>query len=349
MKPFKNGPITKSGSESKLIVLYVEDEEENRRVAKLRLENDYELLLASSSREACNLIRAKTKDIGAILMDIELQGSELDGIMLTRLVRGTLVLDDMPSYAQNFPVLEIPIIFVTAYGNRYKEEDLKEFGADGLIHKPVDFVQLTMALTQIRLEYNKKILSKPSQLKGAVEVENNEEISKRKTTLRSQTPENILKSDKRERQTILYVGEEGKDWILTKARLGINYQIEFAGTARETCQVLTRRGEEFQAVIIDELFVDQELDLRGITRLIGESPRGLGLPPWAYGVPKLGIPVFVLGNDKDRYKWRDSDAAGMLNKPIEKSEFEDLLNRAKIRKEFLTRKKSSLNPWKKQE
>ncbi len=157
MKPFKKKSAVEQ-AKPKRIVMYIEDEEDNRRVAHLRLKKDYELLLASSSREACAVLKDRSDEIEAIMMDIELQGSELDGIMLTKLIRGTLKGPALPEYAQDFPVLDTPIVFVTAYGDRYSEEELKEAGGNQLIKKPVDFVQLTMALTQIRLERSKRRL-----------------------------------------------------------------------------------------------------------------------------------------------------------------------------------------------
>lgn len=133
-------------------ILYVEDEDQNWLVAELRLKRNYDLIRASNDREACAAILEHRDKLTAILMDIQLRGSALDGIKLTRLLRGRLDPADLPAYAQAVPPLQVPVIFVTAYSARYSEADLIAAGGNKLITKPVDFVQLTSALTQLRLQ-----------------------------------------------------------------------------------------------------------------------------------------------------------------------------------------------------
>jgi CheY-like chemotaxis protein len=130
----------------------VEDEDENWRVAELRLRRNYELMRAANDREACAMIIEYQDRLSAILMDIQLHGSALDGIQLTKLVRGKLNTSDLPPYAQAVPTLSVPIVFVTAYNARYTESELIAAGGNRLIAKPVDFVQLTSALTHLRLQ-----------------------------------------------------------------------------------------------------------------------------------------------------------------------------------------------------
>jgi serine/threonine protein kinase len=134
------------------LVLYVEDEPENRDVAELRLKRSYELLLASTDEEACAILRERGADLAAILMDIQLKGSQLDGIELVRLVRGTLADNKKPAFAKSVPVLDVPILFVTAYGSRYAEPELLAAGAQKLVTKPVNFAELTLALVDLHLK-----------------------------------------------------------------------------------------------------------------------------------------------------------------------------------------------------
>jgi diguanylate cyclase (GGDEF)-like protein len=131
------------------LVLYVEDEAENRDVTELRLRDRFELLWATSDREACSMIQRYHDRLYAILMDIQLKGSQLDGIQLTKLLRGE-PLSGVPQHAQGLPVLDVPIIFVTAYGTRYTEEQLLAVGGTAVVTKPVDFVDLTLALANAR-------------------------------------------------------------------------------------------------------------------------------------------------------------------------------------------------------
>jgi CheY-like chemotaxis protein len=81
-------------------------------------------------------------------MDIQLQGSKLNGIQLTRLIRGLATDFVIPGYAQNISVLDIPILFVTAYGSRYSEAELRDAGGSGSFHKPVDFIKIMGSLTR---------------------------------------------------------------------------------------------------------------------------------------------------------------------------------------------------------
>src|SRR5688572_33120334 len=70
------------------LVLYVEDNDDNWHVAKLRLSDGYELVRAVDAREACRVLRARGAELSAVLMDIELRGSDLNGLELTELLRG---------------------------------------------------------------------------------------------------------------------------------------------------------------------------------------------------------------------------------------------------------------------
>ena len=55
-------------------------------------------------------------------------------------------------------VLKIPILFVTAVGNRYVEKDLLDTGGDLLVPKPVDFTKLKLALANVHIRDAMKAL-----------------------------------------------------------------------------------------------------------------------------------------------------------------------------------------------
>jgi CheY-like chemotaxis protein len=133
-------------------LLYVEDDDSNYRVAELRLSTGYELLRAVDAEQACRILRERGPSLSAILMDIELRGSDLNGVELTKLIRGKNIERGLPSYAQSVPVLpNAPIIFVTAHGAKHSDAQLLLAGADKVIPKPVDFAALNLALTQLHL------------------------------------------------------------------------------------------------------------------------------------------------------------------------------------------------------
>jgi CheY-like chemotaxis protein len=125
-------------------LLYVEDEDENWTVAELRLRGRFHMVRAATDAEACEAVRKHGPTLHAVLMDIQLKGSQLDGIKLCRLFRGSLEDADLPPYARGCPTITAPIIFVTAYGRRYTEAELKGFGGHMLIVKPVDFTRIPL-------------------------------------------------------------------------------------------------------------------------------------------------------------------------------------------------------------
>lgn len=131
-------------------ILYVEDDDRNWELAELLLKRSFDMVWARSDRAACEAILNGREQLDAVLMDIQLQGSILDGIKLTRLLRGRLPAAEMPLFARAVPAITIPIVFVTAHSGLYKEADLIAAGGDKLIPKPVDFVQLTSTLLELR-------------------------------------------------------------------------------------------------------------------------------------------------------------------------------------------------------
>jgi signal transduction histidine kinase/FixJ family two-component response regulator len=131
-------------------ILYVEDDDDNFRVAQLRLRDRYELVRATGAAQACRML-AQDTNWSTILMDIELCGSELDGVELTKLLRGRLRGQPVPSFARNLGPVDVPVIFVTAHGAKYSEATLLLAGAEKVISKPVDFGALNIALTQLHL------------------------------------------------------------------------------------------------------------------------------------------------------------------------------------------------------
>ena len=125
--------------------------EENWEVIRLQLQKRFRLLWAPNDVEACNLVKLHGKEIAAVLMDIQLQGSQLDGIKLTQLFRGKLDAATLPPYARDCPLLTVPILFITAYGTRYPERELVAAGANKVLVKPVDFLKVNLAMAEFNL------------------------------------------------------------------------------------------------------------------------------------------------------------------------------------------------------
>ena len=133
-------------------VLYVEDDPGNRQVAKLRLDKKYDIVFATNDREACEAFVRYGSELSVILMDIELKGSVLNGIDLTRLVRGRLPPERRPSFAESVGLIDVPILFLSACGATHSRDELLKAGGDELIDKPVDFVALHTTITRVYLQ-----------------------------------------------------------------------------------------------------------------------------------------------------------------------------------------------------
>jgi CheY-like chemotaxis protein len=140
-----------AGTEKKSKILYVEDEVENWNVTQLRLGERYEMERAASDSEAVDRLRTNRDAYSAILMDIQLKGSQLDGVQLTQLLRGKLDPGLVPAWARDLLPVNTPIIFVTAYGAKYGEGTLQKAGGDMVIEKPVNFNKLTLAIANVSI------------------------------------------------------------------------------------------------------------------------------------------------------------------------------------------------------
>jgi CheY-like chemotaxis protein len=116
----------------------------------LRLGKSYELLRAANSRDACRVVQVHRAELYAVLMDIQLVGSDLDGIELAKALRGRPG-PSAPEYAQSLTI-DVPIIFVTAHGAVLAPAIIAAAGADSVLFKPVDFMRLMRALTECHLE-----------------------------------------------------------------------------------------------------------------------------------------------------------------------------------------------------
>ena len=134
-----------SGS-PKQSVLYVEDEDVNWEVTEFSLRSRFSLTRAKSAAQAFEILKNKNFDL--ILMDIQLMGSDLNGIEITQILRG-LYEGVAPDYTRGVSAGEARIIFVTAYSARYGKQELLEAGGDDLMTKPVDFTRLSLVMSRM--------------------------------------------------------------------------------------------------------------------------------------------------------------------------------------------------------
>jgi CheY-like chemotaxis protein len=159
-KPFKQPPTREAEATNKkgYTVLYVEDEDVNWELTESALNGKYTLMRARDSREAFEWLGRRQFDL--ILMDIQLSGSDLDGIEITRILKQKSVTG--PGYTRNITAVTTPIVFVTAYSARYSREDLLATGAVEVAAKPVSFASLAFILTRVLLARSMDVQQKTS-------------------------------------------------------------------------------------------------------------------------------------------------------------------------------------------
>jgi CheY-like chemotaxis protein len=135
-------------------ILYVEDDDDNWELAFLALREWFQLYRAKDSYSAIDLLRKTRYDI--VLMDIELSGSQYNGIEITKKIKQEILIPGTGDFEKN---RETPIVFVTAYGARYNRTELLEAGASEVVEKPVDFGRLSRVVTKLTLKETYRALS----------------------------------------------------------------------------------------------------------------------------------------------------------------------------------------------
>ena len=134
------------------LALYVDVDDAGYEATTDRLRRAYKLLRAQKDRDACELIREHHRDLVAVLLDVDMPGSVLDGILLTRILRGRVPSAAVPPFARNLPSLDVPIVLVTERAQGYSDDEMVRYGGDRLMRKPVDIHKLTLTITEWHLQ-----------------------------------------------------------------------------------------------------------------------------------------------------------------------------------------------------
>ena len=113
-------------------VLYIEDNDDNVYMLKMRLEllGDFEVLTAEDGEKGCEMAAAERPDI--ILMDLEMP--VVDGWEATRRLKG------------NPQTREIPIVALSAHALAGEREKALAAGCDEFDTKPIEFDRLVATL-----------------------------------------------------------------------------------------------------------------------------------------------------------------------------------------------------------
>jgi len=116
-------------------VLYVEDNDDNVFMLKMRLEllGDFEVLTAEDGEKGCEMAAAERPDI--ILMDLEMPN--VDGWEATRRLKG------------NPQTCDIPVIALSAHALAGEREKALAAGCNEFDTKPVEFDRLVATVRRI--------------------------------------------------------------------------------------------------------------------------------------------------------------------------------------------------------
>ncbi len=133
-------------------ILYVDVDDRTFLETAHRLRQAYELLRAQRDRDACDLIRERHRELVAVVLDVDMPGSVLDGILLTRILRGRVPPQAVPPFARHLPELDIPIVLSTSRAESYADVDMRRYGGDRLIQKPIEIHKLTLTITEWHLQ-----------------------------------------------------------------------------------------------------------------------------------------------------------------------------------------------------
>ena len=120
-------------------VLYVEDNDDNVYMLKMRLEllDDFEVVTAEDGEKGCAMALSEHPDI--ILMDLEMPG--VDGWEATRRLKA------------NPQTRDIPIIALSAHALAGSREKALAAGCDEFDTKPVEFERLLATLRRLLADH----------------------------------------------------------------------------------------------------------------------------------------------------------------------------------------------------
>ena len=123
------------GSRAMIRVLYVEDNDDNVYMLKMRLEllDEFEVLTAEDGEKGCDMAAAERPDI--ILMDLEMPG--IDGWEATRRLKS------------NPQTRDIPIIALSAHALAGSREKALVAGCDEFDTKPIEFDRLVTTMRRV--------------------------------------------------------------------------------------------------------------------------------------------------------------------------------------------------------
>lgn len=116
-------------------ILVVDDQPQLRELVAVTLQDDYQILFAENGAQA--LERTQTEHPDLILLDVMLYGSDLDGLEVCRRLKKDPATKD------------IPVVLLTAGGQKINIEAGQAAGADDYFIKPFSPIALMKKIEEI--------------------------------------------------------------------------------------------------------------------------------------------------------------------------------------------------------
>ena len=116
-------------------ILYIEDNDDNVYMLKMRLEllDEFEVLTAGDGEQGCDMAAAERPDL--VLMDLEMPG--IDGWEATRRLKS------------NPETRDIPVIALSAHALAGSREKALAAGCDEFDTKPIEFDRLLATMRRV--------------------------------------------------------------------------------------------------------------------------------------------------------------------------------------------------------
>jgi len=195
--------VKPSDNLKELVLLYVEDDESIREVFLMLIKKYFKkIYVANDGKEGVKIFKENADEIDLIISDVRMP--HMDGLEMAKQIKEI-----------NY---DVPLIFVTAFGDNNYLKDAIEVGADGYIIKPVDRNKLFSKLNSLanfliikkqNEEYVKLIETLfNNHTNGIILLDKNLNIKVCNTTLRNLLEKTDIKSPKTIEDILPYCSDE---------------------------------------------------------------------------------------------------------------------------------------------
>lgn len=133
---------------------------------------------------------------------------------------------------------------------------------------------------------------------------------------------------------VLYVEDDPTNWEVTELRLRKKFNLLWAKTDREACDLVRQHGNTLHSILMDVHLSGSELNGLALTRLFRGRPQE-PVPDFAQGLPALSCPIFFVTAFGNLHSPDEMEAAGSdahVPKPVDFIKLTMLLARSGMKR-----------------